>query len=108
MYVQHPNEKEKKDSKSNLFSEELSLDVPQIGHWRPLVATSPSRTPFINYDRGDSTALSSIDYPFGKYRFLILISNQFLTFSKNFALVEELKFKSKCQVFFDFIFEILN
>ena len=66
MYVQHPNEKEKKDSKTNIFSEELSLDVPQIGHWRPLVATSPSRTPFINYDRGDSTALSSIDYPFGE------------------------------------------
>ncbi|XP_066925254.1 eukaryotic translation initiation factor 2-alpha kinase 3-like isoform X2 [Clytia hemisphaerica] len=70
MYVQHPNEKEKKDSKSNLFSEKLSLDVPQIGHWRPLVATSPSRTPFINYDRGDSTALSSIDYPFDNGIFL--------------------------------------
>ena len=66
MYVQHPNEKEKTDGKTNIFSEELSLDIPQIGHWRPLVATSPSRTPFVNYDRGDSTALSSIDYPFGK------------------------------------------
>ena len=70
MYVQHPPRKQMKDSKTNTFTENLAIEAPTIGRWRPLISTSPSRTPILNLDK-DSTALSSVDYPFGKYNYTI-------------------------------------
>ena len=65
MYVQHPPRKQIENSKTNTFTERLALEAPTFGRWRPLISTSPSRTPTLNLDK-DSNALSSVDYPFGK------------------------------------------